>query len=76
MKPNAAKGVVRKCSTRSEAGDRSKPGGSAPSSNDRERKSRGSRILQELFEIGTQTFKRLDTDTIMRVAEDKDLEYL
>ncbi len=32
--------------------------------------------LQELFEIGTEAFKRLDTDTIMRVAEDKDLEYL
>jgi hypothetical protein len=29
-----------------------------------------------LFAIGERTFKGLDTETIMRGAEDKDLEYI
>ncbi len=54
---------------------RSKPTGSAVSTKDRERSSQGSQTLQELFEIGAELFKGLDTKTIRRIAEDKDLEY-
>jgi hypothetical protein len=76
MKRNGGKSVARKRSTSVKPEHRTKPGGSTVSAKDRGRSSRGSRTLQKLFEIGTETFKRLDTDTIMRVAEDKDLEYL
>jgi len=38
--------------------------------------SRGNRKLKELFEAGAEAFKRLDTETIVRIAEDKDLEYV
>ncbi len=76
MKRNAAKGLVRKPSSSLKPEQRTKTEAAAASSTDRKRNSRGSRILQELFEVGAQTFKRLDTDTIMRIAEDKDLEYL
>lgn len=47
-----------------------------PSAKERERIERGMRTLHELFAIGKETFKRLDTDTIVRMTEDKDLEYL
>jgi len=46
-----------------------------PSAQDRERIAQGGRVLQELFAIG-DTFKRIDTKTIIRIAEDKDLEYM
>jgi len=47
-----------------------------PSAKQHERIARGKRTLQELFAIGNETFKRLDTETIIRGAEDKDLEYM
>jgi len=76
MKRNGGKSVARKRSTSGNPEHRTKPGGSAVSTKNHRPRSQGSRTLQELFVIGRETFKRLDTDTIMRVAEDKDLEYL
>jgi hypothetical protein len=76
MKADASKGLARRRSTRAKSGPKPKAGASAPSSKHREASSPPSRILQELFDIGTQTFKRLDTETIMRIAEDKDIEHL
>jgi hypothetical protein len=55
---------------------RTKLTGSAVSTKDRRRSSQGSQNLQELFKNGAELFKGLDTKTIMRIAEDKDLEYL
>ncbi|MGH7814457.1 MAG: hypothetical protein ACREQI_10720 [Candidatus Binataceae bacterium] len=36
----------------------------------------GGKTLKRLFADGAEIFKRLDTATIVRIAEDKELEYL
>ncbi len=79
MKRNGSKSLVRRRSTprKPQAGQKLEHSiTSRPSARERERIARGKRTLQELFAIGKETFKRLDTDTIIRVAEDKDLEYM
>ena len=79
MKRIGAKGSVKKRSTRAKAQAAQKLEQSKRnqvSAKERERIAKGKRTLQELFAIGEETFKRLDTKTIIRVAEDKDLEYM
>jgi hypothetical protein len=37
---------------------------------------RGKGILKKLFALGEEMSRGLDTETIVRIAEDKDLEYM
>jgi hypothetical protein len=79
MKRNGAKGLMKKRTTRAKAQAVQKVEHSKRnrvSAKERARIAHGQRTLQELFTIGEETFKRLDTKTIIRVAEDKDLEYM
>jgi len=78
MKRSGSKIVAKKRSTPAKLQAGKKPARSATkrlSAKERERIARGKRALQELFAIG-DTFKGIDTETIMRIAEDKDLEYM
>jgi hypothetical protein len=79
MKRNGSKGVAKKRSVQPTSITH-KPVGpkkNRSSAEEREQRiARGARTLKELFAIGERTFKRLDIETIVRAAEDKDLEYI
>ena len=80
MKRNSAKSLTKRRSVqrRTSAADKLKGSSKKRSSTELkvQRIARGRQALKELFAIGERTFKRLDTETIVRAAEDKDLEYL
>jgi hypothetical protein len=79
MKRNGSKGLAKKGSVQARTSPAHKLGGTRKNRSSAEREqqiARGVRTLTELFAIGERTFKRLDTETIVRAAEDKDLEYI
>ncbi len=80
MKRNAPKSLTHERSAqRKMSGGRRlvKSKGKSASAKEREQRiARGKRTLEELFAIGAELFKGLDTKTIIQIAEDKDLEYM
>lgn len=80
MKRNGSKGLAKKGSVQPRTSPAHKLGGTRKNRSSAEKReqqiARGVRTLTELFVIGARTFKRLDTETIVRAAEDKDLEYI
>ena len=77
MKRNGSKSLSRKRSTtaklKAEKAPK-RPRRSQPAANERAQMAQAKRVLERLFKIG-DSFKGIDTETIIRVAEDKDLEY-
>lgn len=78
MKRNGSKTLAKDRAAPRKTSRANKPGGSEKNRSSAERRkqriARGVRTLQELFASGERTFKSLDTETIVRIAEDKDLD--